>query len=164
MKQQQATAGASTVVDATVETLESAPAPLRPRPAARTCPRILLAEDDQQMRNFLRDALTAGGYRVIPCENGWELLSHLGSYILGSEDHEDIAAVVSDVRMPGVNGLEVLAGGVGCREFPPMILITAFGDQRVHDEARHNGAWTVLDKPFDVDDLLFELALIAPPS
>jgi DNA-binding response OmpR family regulator len=130
----------------------------------RRRPRVLLAEDDQQMRIFLTEILLREGYHVTLCENGWELLSHLSSFIVGGQGHEDIDVVVSDIRMPGVSGLEVLEGGVENRDFPPMILITAFGDGDTHATALQYGATAILDKPFDVDDLLQELRAVAPPA
>jgi len=129
----------------------------------RRRPRVLLAEDDQQMRVFLAEVLMQEGYHVTLCENGWELLAQLSSFIVGGQGHQDIDVVVSDIRMPGVSGLEVLEGGNENREFPPMILITAFGDLDTHATALQFGAAAILDKPFDVDDLLRELQAVAPP-
>ena len=131
--------------------------------ARRRRPRVLLAEDDQQMRIFLTEVLLREGYHVTLCENGWELLAQLSSFIVGGQGHQDIDVVVSDIRMPGVSGLEVLEGGNENREFPPMILITAFGDLDTHATALQFGAAAILDKPFDVDDLLRELQAVAPP-
>jgi len=140
-----------------------------PRPAPITAPRrrhprILLAEDDGQMRSLLAETLLREGYHVTLCESGWELVTHLSSVILGGQGHGDIDAVVSDIRMPGITGLEVLETGTGNRVFPPMILITAFGDTETHLAALEFGAAAILDKPFDVDDLLRELRAIAPLS
>lgn len=130
--------------------------------ARRRRPRVLLAEDDPPMRSFLAESLQRAGYQVVLCENGWELISHLASFILGSQDHERVDAVVSDIRMPGVSGLEILEGATDCVDYPPTILITAFGDTATHAEALQFGAVAILDKPFDVDDLLRELRAVAP--
>jgi len=143
----------------------------RPRPLARPrtpfvqpapAPCVLLAEDDRAMRSLLTYSLKRAGYRVVTCEDGWELLSHLGSYLMEQQEHEDIDVVVSDIRMPGVTGLEVLEGAREATAFPPMILITAFGDDWTHDEAERLGARAILDKPFDVDALLDEVRRVAP--
>jgi len=128
----------------------------------RRHPHILLAEDDRQMRSLLAETLVREGYHVILCKNGWELLSQLRSIILGGQGHGDIDAVVSDIRMPGVTGLEVLESGTDNRVFPPMILITAFGDAGTHTMALEYGAAAILDKPFGIDELLRELKTIAP--
>jgi DNA-binding response OmpR family regulator len=64
--------------------------------------------------------------------------------------------------MPGVTGLEVLEGTREYKEFPPMILITAFGDEETHDQARRLGAAAIFDKPFDIDELLAKVREILP--
>ena len=61
--------------------------------------------------------------------------------------------IVSDERMPGVLGSEVLAGLREAQWPTPFILITGFGDEKTHQEAFRLGASAVFDKPFDLDDL-----------
>jgi FixJ family two-component response regulator len=56
--------------------------------------------------------------------------------------------------MPGLTGLEVLAGLRKRDQSTPVILITAFGDEQTHAEAKRLGATAVIDKPFDTADLL----------
>jgi DNA-binding response OmpR family regulator len=56
--------------------------------------------------------------------------------------------------MPGISGLSVLEGIHGCSKVPPMILITAFGDEDTHRRALRSAAVAVLDKPFSTEDLL----------
>ena len=67
---------------------------------------------------------------------------------------EEFDVIVSDIRMPGVTGLSVLAGLRGIEGTPPIILISAFGDEETHAEARELGAAALLDKPFEMSDLL----------
>jgi DNA-binding response OmpR family regulator len=118
--------------------------------------RILVAEDDQEMRALLTQSLRWAGYRVTECVDGWDLLSHLGSYLI-PQNHENIDLVISDIRMPGLTGLEILRGTRGTRRFPPVILITAFGDDETHAEAARLGA-AMLDKPFDMNEMLATVA------
>jgi FixJ family two-component response regulator len=66
--------------------------------------------------------------------------------------------------MPGVSGLEVLEGMHNIESFPPMILITAFGDDRIHEEAARLGAAAIFDKPFQIDDLLSKGKSLVPPD
>lgn len=135
------------------------------RRAVRSSRRVLLAEDDGEMRELLREALEHAGYDVTECSDGWSLLEHLHSYFLASEGNEEwFDVVVSDIRMPAITGLEVLEDGRTLDTFPPMILITAFGDEAVHDDARRFGAAAILDKPFDVDDLILAVQEIAPSN
>jgi CheY-like chemotaxis protein/anti-sigma regulatory factor (Ser/Thr protein kinase) len=134
------------------------------KPFAAIVPHILLAEDDQEMRALLARVLRKAGYGVTECSNGVELLEHLGSYFLPDEEHETIDLVISDIRMPGVTGLEILEGLCKHDDFPPFILITAFGDTETHAEAERFGALAMFDKPFDIDDLLAKVQKIVPPS
>ena len=116
-------------------------------------PRILVAEDDREMRRLLVWNLRKAGFEVIECSDGWELLNHLGNPVLSGEpDNFDL--VVSDIRMPGVTGLEVLEGIHETEWFAPMILITAFGSEEVHRQADKYGAADIFDKPFEIDDLI----------
>jgi DNA-binding response OmpR family regulator len=142
---------------------QSRPQQRKPGDPTSRRPRVLLAEDDRYMRSLLTYEFERAGYRVTTCVDGWSLLSHLGSFLLASSNHEDIDIVVSDIRMPGVDGMEVLRGAEDCPMFPPMILITAFGDIRTHVEARRFGAVAIFDKPFDVDALIAKVRSVVPP-
>jgi DNA-binding response OmpR family regulator len=125
---------------------------------------VLLAEDDDQLREILASALRCDGYEVIEVSSGNELLRFFSATILRPERYPSPDVVVSDVRMPGPSGLDVLRG---LRQFEwhnPVILITAFGDETTHREAAGLGASAVLDKPFDIDDLRSLLIATVPPS
>jgi DNA-binding response OmpR family regulator len=56
--------------------------------------------------------------------------------------------------MPGVLGTSIVEGASECPEFPPTILITAFGDDETHEKALRVGVAAVMDKPFDMSELL----------
>ena len=88
-----------------------------------------------------------------PLPDGLELMEYLAAY-LAPGARVDVDLIVSDVRMPWVNGIEVLRSVGQYIGYPRMILITAFGDDEVHQEARRLGAAAVLDKPFDIEELL----------
>ena len=105
------------------------------------------------MRQLIARALRAQGYEVTECENGIQLLDRLAAFLLPPSG-EAYDLVVSDDRMPGVTGLEVLQGLCGCENAPPVLLITAFGDEQTHESAAQAGAVAVFDKPFDLDDLM----------
>lgn len=124
--------------------------------------RVLLAEDDPDMRALLARALRRIGYSVVEVQDGLALLQRVRS---GLDDEHDVAPdlIISDIRMPGCSGLEVLAGLRACDWAMPVILITAFGDEAAHAEARRLGAALLLDKPFDLDDLLHVAQAIIPP-
>jgi CheY-like chemotaxis protein len=128
---------------------------------ARVCDRrVLLAEDDREMRSLLASTLRAEGYEVTECGNGDELVDR----IVTPSPGVDFELIISDVRMPGHSGLELLDAGRQLQGFPPMILITAFGSDSLHAQARRLGALAVLDKPFDIDDLLAKVTEVLPPA
>ena len=113
--------------------------------------RLLLAEDDFELRQLLACVLRADGHDVIEARDGNELWSLLSQDGQGSE--EPFALVVSDVRMPGLTAFDVLSKLQRSLTDTPVILITAFGDQTTHLRALRLGASRVFDKPFDCDDL-----------
>jgi DNA-binding response OmpR family regulator len=117
--------------------------------------RILLAEDDKEMRTLLAHALMSFGYEVVACPDGVDMLTHLAAFLMPRDQvHESFDLIISDIRMPGVTGMEVLQGKPKRADFPPMILITAFGDDETHAQAAQYGVAAMFDKPFDVDELL----------
>lgn len=115
--------------------------------------RVLLAEDDDDMRGLVASALREEGFEVTGVRSGNELLECVGSMVLSTDGDVPLDLIVSDVRMPGKTGLEVLAGLRRSDWSTPVILITAFGDERTHSEAMRLGAVAALDKPFDIHEL-----------
>lgn len=130
--------------------------------------RILLAEDDEEMRGALAKTLRQDGYEVTECGDGFRLREYLGSMLLSPEvlgrEPETFDLIVSDIQMPGVTGLTVLEGVQLFEGFPPAILITAFGDEETHAKAQRLGAAAILDKPFEMKDLLVRVHEIALPQ
>ena len=125
-------------------------------------PRILIAEDDEEMKKLLTRSLQKAGYEVITCLHGWDLLSRLSTLIITEGEKEEYSLIISDIRMPGVTGMEVLKGLSQIDLYPPMILITAFGDEKIHAEAEKHGAAALFDKPFDINDLIAVVRKIVP--
>jgi CheY-like chemotaxis protein len=119
----------------------------------RTRGQILIAEDDQEFRTLLVQCFRKLGYDVTECRHGVELIGQLACLEQPARP-DDFDLIITDIRMPGVTGLSVLEG---LREFtnaPPVILITAFGDEETHAAANRFGAAAVIDKPFEMADLL----------
>jgi len=137
--------------------------PLQEAAAEKVARRILLAEDNDEMRRLLARALCETGYEVTECRHGMDLVKHLEALIL-DKDVLDYELIISDILMPGLTGLEILEELYECKGFPPMILITAFGDEGVHARARKFGAAAMFDKPFEIDDLLSKVREIVPPK
>lgn len=114
------------------------------------------------MREMLATVLTADGYEVIEARDGDELISRLHDLAATPHGRDTLAVVISDVRMPKLDGLDVLTA-LRCAAWrTPVILITAFGDEAIHREARALGAAELLDKPFPLDRLLSLLHEIVP--
>ncbi len=133
----------------------------RPEPheSARSLPlvsgrpaRIMLAEDDPEMRSLLASGLRKDGYDVIASPTGFGIFEEIGLLLFrGEAVPADL--IISDERMPGMFGLEVLAALRKAGWPIPFILITGFGDRQTHEKAIRLGAAAVFDKPFDIDDL-----------
>jgi CheY-like chemotaxis protein len=123
-------------------------------PTARA--RILLAEDDLEMSDLLNETLLGEGYAVTRASNGLELLEQITRLRMEPQHGRffDVDLIISDIRMPWVSGLEMLKELRTNDRTTPVILITAFGDEQVHMQALRQGACAVLDKPFDLEQLV----------
>ena len=113
---------------------------------------ILVIEDEKLMRVTIEDSLKASGYSVIACENGAD---GLAAFKDGPCD-----VVVTDIRLPDKNGLEILQEVTASSDVP-VIVMTAFGTIKDAVEAMKLGAFDYLTKPFSLDEfrLLIERAL-----
>src|SRR5207245_10425242 len=107
--------------------------------------RVLVVEDDGVARDLLAESLRGEGYEVDAAEDGTRAIALCG------EKRYDL--VVSDVRMEGAGGLEVLACFQQKQPDAPVILITAFGDVTGAMQAIQKGAYDYVSKPFNVEEL-----------
>ncbi|HKQ76301.1 MAG TPA: sigma-54 dependent transcriptional regulator [Blastocatellia bacterium] len=110
--------------------------------------RILIAEDDPDLRDLLQDELEDAGYETIVAIDGRSAMTHIG------RERERIDLLITDVRMPGLAGGELLAAMRTQRSEAPVVVITAFGSVEQAVEMVKAGAFQYLTKPFDTDDLL----------
>jgi DNA-binding response OmpR family regulator len=114
--------------------------------------RVLVAEDDLDMRSGIACSLRHDGYEVVEAQDGGELLEEIGDELLSAHAvRPDL--IVSDICMPGNSGLEVLAGLRKAEWQTPVILITALADDETRAKAARLGASAVFVKPFEIDDL-----------
>jgi CheY-like chemotaxis protein len=117
-------------------------------------PRVLLAEDETEMRGLIARTLRKEQCDIVEARDGSQLLRLLITHHLApAEGHEPVDLIISDIRMPGANGLDVISALRRQDTDTPVILITAFGDPETHLEAYRLGAVMVLNKPFDMEDL-----------
>jgi two-component system response regulator AtoC len=105
--------------------------------------RILVVDDDPASRDLLRKVLATEGHQVIQAADGREALAEL------SRQPADL--VVSDIRMPDVDGVQLLEKMREAAPDVPVILVTAFGDVEGAVDAIRRGAFDYLAKPYDVD-------------
>jgi len=111
--------------------------------------RILVVDDEEQMRDLLVKVLEGKGYQGSVRGNGADALAFL--------EREPVDLVVTDVRMPGLSGMEALRA---IKELNPeivVIIMTAFGsiDQAV--QAVKEGAYDYINKPFKIDEMLLTI-------
>jgi DNA-binding NtrC family response regulator len=104
---------------------------------------ILIVDDEPAVRFAVEEALTTGGYTVIACANAAEARARAGE--------ADVA--ITDLVMPDVDGLALLAELRRDEPDLPVILLTARGSERTAAAAIKAGAWDYLPKPFAVDEL-----------
>ncbi len=112
--------------------------------------RVLVAEDDLELRNLIVEVLRHDGYEVLAVANGAELFDFMIDSMCNAQEPD---VVVSDVRMPGFSGLDVLRHLRTAESRAPVVLITAFPTEDTLARARELGASALLGKPFDLDDL-----------
>jgi CheY-like chemotaxis protein len=113
--------------------------------------RVLLADDDDDVRALIAASLAAEGIEVVEAKDGGELLERLSHAMAEPGAQPDV--VVTDVLMPRLSGLGVLDALQRARLRFPVILVTVLNDDSVHVVARRLGAVRVLRKPLDLGDL-----------
>jgi DNA-binding NtrC family response regulator len=115
-------------------------------------PTILIAEDDKNTREGLARAL-GGDYKVLLAESGERALSVMSS--------TPVDVLLSDIRMPGMDGMTLLSRAMARAPQPVCIMLTAYGNVEVAVEAMKRGAYDFLTKPVNLDhlDLLLQRAL-----
>lgn len=107
---------------------------------------ILIADDEAAMRKNLKEVLTDEGYTVDEAENGEE------AYKTALRDKPDL--ILLDIRMPVMDGMEVLSRLSEQLPQIPVIIFTAFGTSERPIEAMKAGAYDYVEKPFDLEELL----------
>ena len=111
--------------------------------------KILIADDEAAARYGMRRALEKGSYEIREAENGLAALELIESF--------DPDVVLCDINMPELNGLELLKR-IGERAAPDVhkplvIVITAYGSEKIAVEAMKAGAYDYLTKPYEIDEL-----------
>ncbi|MFH1006131.1 MAG: sigma-54 dependent transcriptional regulator [Candidatus Latescibacterota bacterium] len=114
--------------------------------------KILLAEDEEIMRITLKDGLSNEGYQVIAASDGREALEKFRQ--------DDFDLLITDLRMPKLDGIELLKEVKCLSPEIPVIIITAYGTIETAVQAVKLGAYDYLTKPLLIDELLMMMEKI----
>src|SRR5438105_1223014 len=109
-------------------------------------PRILIVDDDPGQRSLLDSFLRSQGFETVLVNAGERALEILRA--------QTVNLMISDVRMPGLSGLETLRRARQEHAVLPVLLVTAYADIREAVGAMRDGAVNYLAKPIDLDELL----------
>ncbi|HKJ65538.1 MAG TPA: sigma 54-interacting transcriptional regulator, partial [Desulfopila sp.] len=107
---------------------------------------ILVVEDEKILRISLADAFKSEGYTVYAVEDGASALQAL--------EEGNFSLVITDIRLPGAGGMDILKKSLSELPATPVILITAFGSIDDAVEAMRHGAFDYITKPFDLDEII----------
>ena len=107
--------------------------------------RILVIEDDEEMRSLLKDFIEEEGFQADTIDNGSEAFRILAK--------ESFDLIITDIRMPGLSGLDVLPGIKKLQPEALVLVITAFGSGEVCRKALERGATAYLEKPIHLINL-----------
>ena len=111
---------------------------------------LMLVDDNEEGLASLQIGFSRSGYEVIAAHGGEQAIKIL--------DERNVDAIVTDLRMPDVDGMQVLAAAMAHEPSPPVIVITAFGTVESAVEALQIGAFTYLTKPLNIKELRAQVA------
>ncbi len=116
---------------------------------------ILIADDSDDMRELLRTWLARQRRDVtlITATNGHEVLAIVETLFSAGPEKAGPVIVITDYRMPGLDGLSLLDSLARSPFDVACIVMTGFGDRRVHESFATHGALASFDKPVDLDRL-----------
>ncbi|MBK6895472.1 MAG: response regulator [Alphaproteobacteria bacterium] len=112
--------------------------------------KILLAEDDPSMLNFLEIALRRAGHDVLPASDGLEALEVL-------EDGEEFDLLLTDIVMPGIDGIELAQKAMQIQPDLKVMFITGFAAMAVSTHREEMKNTKLLSKPFHLSDLVSQI-------
>jgi len=117
--------------------------------------RVLVVDDDRQMVKTIRAILDHRGWESIPAYSGEEAVAAAAS------GDPPFGAVLMDVRMPGMNGVEACLKMHASHPDMPVILMTAYAAQEILAQARRAGVVTIMPKPLAWPKLMAHLDRLA---
>ncbi|MBI2844256.1 MAG: response regulator [Armatimonadetes bacterium] len=108
--------------------------------------RILVVDDEKEIRELFREVLENRGYEVLICESGDEAIKTIESTA--------IFAAFVDIRMPGTDGIETLRQMKAVRPETHVVMITGYTRDEAVNEALRLGCFVCMMKPFKLRDIL----------
>lgn len=111
--------------------------------------RVLVVDDDDIVREVIATLLNGEGYGVVTARDGLEALTALKG--------EPVHLVITDLRMPGVDGIEVLRESVRLDPDRPVIILTAYGTLDIALRAIREGAYDYMTKPFKMEEMIIRV-------
>lgn len=144
--------GARFVVELPQVSGEPKPLPsIAPRSRVGGTETLLLVEDDPRVRRTTALMLKRHGYEVVEAVDADEALSRF------DEHGEAIALVLSDIRLPGMDGVELATALRGRRAGLPVLLMSGYVPEQTHEAPLRDGTYAFLAKPFSVDAMTRQL-------
>lgn len=117
---------------------------------------IVVVDDDTTWLSDLQTWLAQVGFTVIGISRG--------EWVIEAVEWHEPHAVIVDLQLPGMDGLEILRQLRRRRPHIPVVVMTAFGGPEIHDRVRRLGAWAYFDKPLRVENLVMALRAIRSPQ
>lgn len=128
------------------ESNTSSPSRKQPQQDSTKHPSILVVEDEEGVRDLMVQLLEIGGYSAMAVDNGLDAITSF------KEEHFDL--VFTDFRMPGMSGAEVTRAIKAFDSRIPVVVVTGWDPETFREELQGAGVDHILQKPFDMDDLL----------
>lgn len=114
--------------------------------------KLLIVDDQRGIRRLLTEVFSEYGYEIESCSNGVKALETIPVF------NPDL--IIMDVKMPGMNGIDVLKKIRETDKERKVIMMTAYGDQHYVNQAEALGVARFIIKPFDLNDLKTQVAEI----
>lgn len=112
---------------------------------------ILVVDDEPGVRFSVSLILSSMDFKVIEAENGIEALKILAER---SRRNQDVDLVISDIRMPGMDGLKFMKSMAVWQDKEKVIVMTGYGNREVVRQLHQMGYKQIIDKPFSVEVLM----------
>jgi CheY-like chemotaxis protein len=129
--------------------------------AMRENPRLLVVDDEASIRRNLAVGMAQRGYEVDACEMGLSALEKIEAARRSGAPHN---FVILDIRLPDIDGLQLLKMIKDVYPDLPVVVISGYGDQQTEEWVKEHHGSAYLDKPFGIEALEAEIRKIGPPE